>query len=305
MIVIDKVCPAIATTIRGTWTESIEDSAMKRVPSGRDRANTLRKGSNDAIDTLAKAVDTVRASDTFKAYLDTQARFHNYSWHNTWMIYSQRPNAERVAGFKTWLTLGRHVRKGEKGIAIFAPMRFKKENDKGETEDRIAFRVVHVFDVSQTDGKELPTVEAPNVETAADNLLADLVRVADSRGIAVTFQALSGGRYGTSAKGAIEVDNTHATGQQAKTLAHELAHEAMHWEDRGSLTRSIAELEAESVAYVVSKHFGLDTSIRSSSYIALWNGDGKAMRESMDRIAKAARTIIDDCIAVQNRKAVA
>ena len=278
---------------------------MKSVPSGRDRANTLRKGINDAIDTLAKAVDTVRASDTFKAYLDTQARFHNYSWHNTWMIYSQRPNAERVAGFKTWLTLGRHVRKGEKGIAIFAPMRFKKENDKGETEDRIAFRVVHVFDVSQTDGKELPTVEAPNVETAADNLLADLVRVADSRGIAVTFRALCGGKYGTSAKGAIEVDNTHATGQQAKTLAHELAHESLHWVDRGSLTRSIAELEAESVAYVVCRHFALDTSIRSSAYIALWNGDGKAMRESMDRIAKTARAIIDDTSAVRDRKAVA
>ena len=278
---------------------------MKSVPSGRDRANTLRKGINEAIDTLAIAVDTVRASETFKAYLDMQARFHNYSWGNTWMIYSQRPDAERVAGFKTWQTLGRYVRKGEKGIAIFAPMRFKKENAKGDTEDRIAFRVVHVFDVSQTDGKELPTVDAPNIENAADDLLADLVRVADSRGIAVSFQALSGGVFGMSKKGAIEVDNTHATGQQAKTLAHELAHEAMHWEDRGELTRSIAELEAESVAYVVCKHFGLDTSVRSSAYIALWSGDGKAMRESMDRIAKTARTIIDDAIASKTAKAVA
>ena len=111
--------------------------------------------------------------------------------------------------------------------------------------------------------------------------------------------------FGLSKKGAIEVDNTHTTGQQAKTLAHELAHEAMHWEDRGSLTRSIAELEAESVAYVVCRHFNLDTSIRSSAYIAIWNGDGKAMRESMDRIAKTARAIIDDCAKAQDRKAVA
>ena len=207
--------------------------------------------------------------------------------------------------FKQATDLGGHVRKGEKGIAIFAPMRFKKESDKGEIESRIAFRVVHVFDVSQTDGAELPTVEAPNIDSAADNLLADLVRVADSRGIAVTFRALSGGKYGTSAKGAIEVDNTHATGQQAKTFAHELAHESLHWVDRGSLTRSIAELEAGSVAYVVCRHFALDTSIRSSAYIALWNGDGKAMRESMDRIAKTARAIIDDCVTAANRKAVA
>ncbi len=282
---------------------------MQNLPSGRDRANKLRKGINEAIDTLAKAVDCVRASDTFKAYLDTQARFHNYSWHNTWMIFSQRPDATRVAGFKTWLTLDRHVRKGEKGIAIFAPMRFKKEiessNGKTETEDRIAFRVVHVFDVSQTDGAELPTIETPTVDIVADDLLADLARVAESRGIAVSFQPVSGGAFGVSRNGKIDIDNTHTTGQQAKTLAHELAHEALHWEDRGSFTRSVAELEAESVAYVVCRHFGLDTSVRSSAYIALWNGNGKAMRESMDRIAKTARKIIDDATSVRERKAVA
>ena len=278
---------------------------MQNLPSGRDRANTLRKGINDAIDTLAKAVDSVRASDTFKAYLDTQARFHNYSWHNTWMIFSQRPDATRVAGFKTWLTLDRHVCKGEKGIAIFAPMRFKKENAKGDTEDRIAFRVVHVFDVSQTDGAELPTIETPTVDIVADDLLADLARVADARGIAVTFQPISGGAFGVSRNGKIDIDNTHTTGQQAKTLAHELAHEALHWEDRGTFTRSVAELEAESVAYVVCRHFGLDTSVRSSAYIALWDGNGKAMRESMDRIAKTARKIIDDATASRERKAVA
>ena len=79
-----------------------------------------------------------------------------------------------------------------------------------------------------------------------------------------------------------------------KLVAHELAHEAMHWEDRGPLTRSIAELEAESVAYVVCRHFGLDVEVRSSRYIALWQGDAKALRGSLERIAKTARDIIDD-----------
>ena len=97
----------------------------------------------------------------------------------------------------------------------------------------------------------------------------------------------------------------HPTGQQAKTLAHELAHEAMHWEDRGPLTRSIAELEAESVAYVVCKHFGLDAEVRSSRYIALWDGDAKALRASLERIAKAARAMIDDVAAIAGKKAVA
>ena len=117
---------------------------------------------------------------------------------------------------------------------------------------------------------------------------------------------MDGSAYGVSKKGAIEVDDSHATGQQAKTLAHELAHEALHWEDRGTFTRTLAELEAESVAYVVCRHFGLDTSVRSSTYIAIWRGDAKSMRESLARIADAARGIIDDAEApAETRKAVA
>ena len=95
----------------------------------------------------------------------------------------------------------------------------------------------------------------------------------------------------------MEVDNQYATGQQAKTLAHELAHEAMHKEDRGPLTRSIAELEAESVAYVFCAHAGLDVEVRASRYIALWGGDGKALRASLDRISATARAMIDDAEA--------
>ncbi len=84
-----------------------------------------------------------------------------------------------------------------------------------------------------------------------------------------------------------------------------MAHEALHWEDRGTFTRSLAELEAESVAYVVCNHFGLDTSVRSSAYIALWNGDGKALRDSLKRIADTARKLLDDVLALSTRKAVA
>lgn len=112
-------------------------------------------------------------------------------------------------------------------------------------------------------------------DVAADRLLTDLRHVAESRGIAVTFAPIDRGAFGTSRKGAIDIDNTHATGQQAKTLAHELAHEALHWEDRGPFTRSLAELEAESVAYVVCLHLGLNVEVRSSRYIALWGGDAK------------------------------
>jgi hypothetical protein len=162
-----------------------------------------------------------------------------------------------------------------------------------------------VFDVAQTDGPDLPTVDVPTVDTAADDLLAGLVRVAEHRSVSVTFQPIDGGVFGASKRGAVDVDDRHATGQQAKTLAHELAHEALHWEDRGPLTRSIAELEAESVAYVVCTHVGLDVEVRASRYIALWDGDSKALRASLERIADTARGIIDDLESVQAEKAVA
>ncbi len=279
--------------------------ASLRRATGQDKAKALRKRIDDSLDTLAKAVDDVRASEAFKAYLAVQARFHRYSWHNSMLIAMQRPDATRVAGYKTWQSLGRQVCKGERGITIFAPCPWKRETDDGETEQGIFFRAVHVFDVGQTDGADLPDVDVPTVDTACDDLLAKLRRVADQRGIAVTFAKLSGGLFGVSKGGTVDVDNTHPTGQQAKTLAHELAHEALHKTDRTGLTRSVAELEAESVAYVVCTHFGLDVEVRASRYIALWNGDSKALRASLERIANTARSIIDDVEALDSRKAVA
>ncbi|GAG15343.1 unnamed protein product, partial [marine sediment metagenome] len=235
---------------------------------------------------------------------------HRYSWHNSLLILTQRPDAIRVAGFKTWQTLGRHVRKGERGIMIFAPRPYHKEveNGNGETDtiDGIYFRPVHVFDVAQTEGADLPTIDVPTIDTIADDLLGKLQRVATERGIPVTFQTIETGAFGVSKGGTIDVDNRHATGQQAKTLAHELAHEALHKAERpDGMTRNIAELEAESVAYVVCTHFSLDVEVRSSRYIALWEGDSKALRASLERIAKTARDIIDDVEGQSARKAVA
>ncbi len=204
--------------------------------------------------------------------------------------------------------MDRQVRKGESGIAIVAPCPFKRDverNGNTETEDGMFFRVVHVFDLSQTDGPDLPTVDVPTIDQRADDLLAKLQSVATTRGIRVEFGTLDGGAFGVSKGGSVGVDDTHATGQQAKTLAHELAHEILHRDVKGAFTRSIAELEAESVAYVVCTHFGLDVEVRASRYIALWDGDAKSLRASLERIAKTARTMIDDVKAPGARKAVA
>ncbi len=283
----------------------------------KDKAKALRARIDDSVEALAQAVDDVRASETFKAYLDVQARFHHYSWHNSLLIMMQRPEASRVAGFQTWKKLGRFVRKGEHGIMIFAPCPFRREEttDSGDTETRegIFFRPVHVFDVAQTDGKELHVVDCPVVDSDASALLNVLERVAGKRGIAVGYETMTGTQsgYATDKGARIALDDRHSSGQRAKTLAHELAHCALHFgktDESTALTRNMAELEAESIAYVVCRHFGLDTTVRSSAYIALWSGDAKALRASLERIAGTARTIIDDVEAMESaesEKAVA
>lgn len=278
--------------------------------SNQDKAQALRKRIDASLDAMAKAVDDVRASETFKAYLDVQAKFHRYSWCNSLLILSQCPKAERVAGYKTWQSLGRQVKKGERGIMIFAPCPWKRENETtGETESGVYFRTVHVFDVSQTDGEALPSVDVPTIDVANDRLLLALERVCVKRGIAVDSRKLDGEFGHTIDKGkTIAIESSHASGQRAKTLSHELAHCALHFDKAtrpNGLNRNAAELEAESVAYVVCKHFGLDVEVRASRYIALWDGDSKAMKASLERIANTARGIIDDVDALESGKAVA
>jgi len=127
-------------------------------------------------------IDGVRASETFKACLDVQAKVHCYSWCNTRLIMSQCPSAERIAGYRMWQKLDRQVRKGERGIMIFAPRPWKSENEStGDTEQGLYFCAVHVFDVSQTDGEALPTVDVPTIEVANDGLLIALERVCVKR----------------------------------------------------------------------------------------------------------------------------
>ncbi len=256
-----------------------------------DKAKELRQRIDARIDALAHAVDDVLASDTFKQFLDVQARFHRYSWHNSMLILCQCPNATRVAGFKTWQTMGRHVRKGERGIMIFAPRPWTREverdNGASETESGIYFRPVYVFDVAQTDGAALPEFDVPDIASDAAALLGALERVTSKRGL--TLKTDNDADYGyATADGVIALNDTRTTGQRAKTLAHELAHQAMHF-DRGTLKAlgiecETRELEAEAVAYVVCTHFGLECDIRCARYIAVWDGDGKALRASMERI---------------------
>jgi len=260
-----------------------------------------------ARERLVDAVDALVSSDGWKAWLDSRARFHAYSFGNTMLIGFQCPDATLVAGFKAWQGMGRQVRKGEKGIAILAPMVRKVKSAEGESVEIgddsgrrvVGFRTVYVFDVAQTDGDALP--EAP-VSLPVGGRQADymaLQDLAEAEHLTVTTDDMSGGKNGELNRETWTITlGTHLfeTGTPAariKTLTHELA----HWFDLGPgasvMERDAAEIVAEAVAYIVGQRLGLDTSSYSAGYVASWaGGDSQKLQKLAERIDKAARPIL-------------
>jgi len=251
-------------------------------------SHELAEQINDHIEELAKATDAARVSAEMTRYLETCARFHQYSWHNIWLILIQCPHATQVAGFRKWRSMNRFVSKGEKGIPILAPILIKEEQPDGEDRQFLrGFKVVYVFDISQTDGEPLP--EPPNWKSPEKNeVLAErLIDFAREKGITVTEKVLAGETQGVSKVGVIEVDPTAGT----KTLIHEIAHEMIHKDSNALLERSIKELEAEAVAFVVGKHFGLEAT-GSPNYIALHGLDATTIMAHLEGIRNTATLII-------------
>jgi antirestriction protein ArdC len=240
------------------------------------------------VEELAALTDQARIADAMRAYLETASRFHHYSPGNVMLILLARPNAQQVAGYRTWQQVGRQVRKGERGIAILAPMFIRLEKDNPDSKTLVRFKVVYVFDLAQTEGEPLP--EPPNWTSPERNelLTQRLLAFAASLGITVTIERLAGTAQGASAGGSIVLSPEAGT----KTLIHELAHELLHQgkEDR-STTREAKEAEAEAVAYVVGRHFGLE-SLGSPNYLALWHADSKVLKAHLERIVGCSRQII-------------
>jgi antirestriction protein ArdC len=248
------------------------------------------------IEELAKLTDAALVSREMLHYLDTMARFHHYSLHNCILIMSARPFATMVAGFQTWRELGRYVRKGEHGIAILAPVLVqvgKVAEEAGPTENEPrhlmlrGFKTVYVFDISQTEGDPLP--EPPNWKDPEkdEELHARLLAFARARGITVKIGELGLDVQGLSRGGSIELAPEAGT----KTLIHELAHEIMHHRPDAPKERAPRELEAESVAYVVGKHFGLEGA-GSPNYVALHHASSELIMEHLRSIQATAVEII-------------
>jgi len=202
-----------------------------------------------------------------------------------------------VAGFHTWRQLGRFVKKGEKGIVIIAPMMIRpKDEEKAEGDDersppRLRFRGVFVFDVTQTEGQDLP--EPPQVSGDPSVHLDRIRTIVIERGIALDFDDLPIGADGVSRGGRISIRSGMPPAREFSVTVHELAHELLHrGEDRKDISKTVRETEAEAVAFVVCQAIGLETGTAASDYIQLYDGKTETLAASLDRIQKVSAEII-------------
>ncbi len=261
---------------------------METLVVTKNTANDLHLKIQEHLVELAQETDEARKSEEMLRYLGFCAKFHSYSPGNIWLIMLARPGASFVAGYHKWKSMGRYVQKGERGIPILAPVLIKDEDEDGvEKQVLIGFKVVYVFDVTQTEGEPLP--DPPDWKSPEKNneLNQRLIHYAKSHGISVTFKHLPGEMQGVSKGGAIDID----LGAGTKTLIHEIAHELMHKDKDNFQRRAIKELEAESVAYIVCRYFGLG-SLNSPNYLAFFEVSIEDMMIQIDRITNTANKII-------------
>lgn len=267
----------------------------------------------DALKLLEEGIKNLTSSDEWTRFLQMQASFHQYSFANTMLILAQRPDASRVAGFKTWEKLGRMVRKGEKAIWILAPRFYKpKDNettndqdgnapdDAEETKMKVYFKAVPVFALEQTEGEPLPEVVRRLKGDDDGGAFKRLKTFSESRGCPVTVEAIAGRSNGYFAphENRIVVREGLAPVQGCKTLAHEIAHSFLHTDiEVYRAHRGDCELEAESVAFVVLHHLGIDAGDYSFGYVTGWQGGDeaaiKALKASAQRIQVTAKAIIE------------
>jgi antirestriction protein ArdC len=264
------------------------------------KINHTRKITQQAFNELVEAVEAGR-SQKLVEYLKAMGRFHNYSLGNAFLIEFQKPNATRVAGFRTWQMLGRYVKKNEKGIAIMAPIVSRKrmthaddEEDKQETkvETVLAFKIAYVFDISQTDGKPLP--EFARVNGNPGIYKERFRKYITSKGIVLEYSDAFGYAEGVSAGGLIKLKKGLTAAEELSVLAHETAHEILHKDkDNMPKDKKVRETEAEAIAFVVCHAMGLETNSASSDYIQLYNGDKETLMKSLERIKKTASEILE------------
>jgi len=247
-------------------------------------------------------------SEGLTAYLTAMGRFHNYSFGNILEIARQKPDATRVAGLYAWNQLGRKVMKGQKGIRILAPVigiRKKKDSEaeKDVTKQNqpvlVGFRAAYVFDVSQTEGAELPGLSERVSGSVGENR-ERLIDFIAAQGIELEFKETIAPALGMSYGGRIAVVPGQAAAEEFSTLVHELAHEMLHKaERRTATTKTVRETEAEAIAFVVGTSIGLETGHASADYIHLYHGNAALLAESLEVIQKTSALILSAIATAQ------
>ena len=301
--------------IEGEIPENIQKK-IDWIESRDKRADELHQ----ITDKLEKGVKDVFQSDKYKQFLNVMAKFPRYSVNNTMLIMMQRPDAQLCQSFTGWKQMGRYVKKGEKGISILAPAPYKIEREQTKLDEKgrpvfdadgepvkekvevtiRAFKVVKTFDLSQTDGKELPTIGPSELVGNIEGYPKLLQAIQEISPVPVSFELIDGdakGFYHLEDKKIVVQDGMSEV-QTIKTLLHEMAHEKLHDKDNvpeaKDISRNGKEVEAESVAYVVCQHYGINTSDYSFSYVAGWS-EGKEtpeLKASLDKIRQTASEFI-------------
>ena len=288
-------------------------------------ANNIEKQLKEISERLEQGVKEIFTSERYTEYLNTMSKFHNYSFNNTLLITMQKPEATLVAGYQAWQKkFNRHVKRGEKGIQIIAPapIREKQEiekidpvtkepviGDDGQPETEIVemviprFRITTVFDVSQTEGEPIAELEVPELTGSVqfyDTFMQALQNISPVPIRMMNVEGEAKGYYHQTEK-YIAIKEDMSNVQTMKTGVHEVSHALLHdrevMDAEGVLKdQTTKEVEAESIAYIVCNHFGLDTSEYSFTYIASWceSRDMKALKASMDTIRKTSAEIIEN-----------
>lgn len=299
--------------IRGEVPKEIQKK-VQIIESREKQSDQLK----EITDKLEQGVAEVFSSDKYKQFLDTMAKFPRYSVNNNILIMMQKPDAQMCQSFTGWKEMGRFVKKGEKGIKIIAPAPYTIQKEQGKVDERgkpvldkdgeqvmesveikiNAFKVVSTFDVSQTDGKELPSLGVDELMGNVDGYGTFLEALKEVCPVPMTFEDISGSAKGfySQTEKRIAIQEGMSEAQTVKTAIHEMAHQKLHAiENNGpKQSRNSKEVEAESVAYTVCQHYGIDTSDYSFSYVAGWS-EGKEMPElkaSLDTIRRAASEMI-------------
>ena len=280
----------------------------------------------EITDKLEQGIKELFESERFKEYLRTMSKFYNYSFNNTLLIAMQKPEATYVAGYTSWQrNFDRQVMKGEKGIKILAPAPYKAQEErekidpltqkpvigadgKAVTETvevlRPAFKVVSVFDVSQTDGKELPDIIVDELKGTVENYEAFFDALRQESPVPISFEDIPGGAKGffSPVESRIAIQEGMSEIQTVKTAIHEIAHaklQAFKPDEKAApedkKDRHTKEVEAESVAYTVCQRYGIETSDYSFGYIAGWSSgkETKELKSSLDTIRKTAAEMIE------------